>query len=261
MVDASDSADVEMADAPGHPDMTLWRDRISEWFPDYLHQTYFLPPVHMRKTEHEEKKLQSGMKVLMTKEALTDRGKGLGSVLVESDVRDDQCQQKVLECLQHLSDEKKKEKVGMFVLSQLKFGQYLNEPVYSAAAKTLPRPTDLKIQNIHQGDFDILVIHRQHGVLVGEIKAVGDTQSSQSQAAQDRILSQKIEQAIKQLQKAGVVMEHVTKDVMAPRKILKTVMLPNIKKADLQRVLTNNSALMQVTLTGIFVLSNSCQHK
>ncbi|XP_070176889.1 uncharacterized protein [Littorina saxatilis] len=245
MVDASKRPDVEMVDAPAPPDMTLWRDRISEWFPDYLHQTYFLPPVHMRKTEHEEKKLQSGMKVLVTKEALTDRPKGLGPVLVESDVRDDQCQQTVLDCLRRLSQEKKEENVGMFVLSQLKFGHYLNKPAYMPAAESLPRPTELKIKNIHQGDFDMLVIHRQHGVLVGEIKAVGDMQSFQSQAAQDGILSKKIEQAISQLQKADEVMKHVTKDIKAPSKLLKTVMLPNIKRADLQRVLKKKPTLMK----------------
>jgi hypothetical protein len=95
--------------------------------------------------------------------------------LLESDVRDDRAHVKILRCLQDLPSFHNE---AMFVLSQLDFGDYLNQPAFAAAAKTLPRPVDLKSLNKHRGDFDLLIIHRLYGILASEIKAVGDQLAS-----------------------------------------------------------------------------------
>ena len=78
----------------------------------------------------------------------------------------------------------------MFVISQLNFGDYLNEPCYSAAASLLPRPIDLKSQHKHRGDFDVLLLHRRYGVLVGEVKSIGDQFSTLFPSA--RLQDQKV---------------------------------------------------------------------
>nr|KAG5697834.1 hypothetical protein BaRGS_016096 [Batillaria attramentaria] len=48
----------------------------------------------------------------------------------------------------------------MFVLSQMGFGDYLDDPCYAAASSSLPRPVDLKKKQLDAGDFDVLIIHR-----------------------------------------------------------------------------------------------------
>nr|KAG5692148.1 hypothetical protein BaRGS_020696 [Batillaria attramentaria] len=56
----------------------------------------------------------------------------------------------------------------MFIISQLKYGDYLHKPCYTAAAAAagvqLPKPEDLG-QQYRRGDFDVLIIHR---TLVGQ---------------------------------------------------------------------------------------------
>ena len=89
----------------------------------------------------------------------------------ESDFRDDTAQRHVLANLRALGNAGQE---PMFILSQLNFGDYLNEPSYAAAvqASQLPRPSDLG-EKYAAGDFDILLIHRRHGLVLGELKSVG----------------------------------------------------------------------------------------
>ena len=93
----------------------------------------------------------------------------------ESDFRDDTAQRHVLANLRALGNAGQE---PMFILSQLNFGDYLNQPSYAAAvqASQLPRPSDLG-EKYAAGDFDILLIHRRHGILVGELKSVGINQA------------------------------------------------------------------------------------
>ena len=60
----------------------------------------------------------------------------------------------------------------MVVLVQMQHDNYLNKLCFAAATSAFPRPTDLPI-NLRRGDFDLLFLHRQHGLVVAEIKSVG----------------------------------------------------------------------------------------
>ena len=186
----------------------------------------------------------AGHTVYVTQPPVSDLPRGEGPALLESDVREDQSQRWILNCLYDLS---KAQRGVMFVISQLSFGSYLKEPSYSAAASMLPRPIDLQSQNKHRGDFDVLVIHRQYGILVGEIKAVGNMLSSFPQQQQNQQLKKKVEQAIKQLEKADDVLRHLVSDLRTTPRIRTTLMLPNITTAQLQQVLADNPRLRQVT--------------
>ena len=83
-----------------------------------------------------------------------------------SDAQADIAQQFVLTNLQELGNDRDE---VMFIVSQLDYGNYLNKPSYAAC---FPKPTDLDEKH-KRGDFDVLVIHRHFGVLIGEIKSVG----------------------------------------------------------------------------------------
>ena len=130
--------------------------------------------------------------------------------------RDDTAQRHVLANLRALGDAGQE---PMFILSQLNFGDYLNEPSYTAAVKTsqlpnLPRPEDLG-QKYAAGDFDILLIHRRYGILVGELKAVGRNQPgvSRTPAQADGDVAKRVRNAVKQLDKSQRVVTHLVSDI------------------------------------------------
>ncbi|KAK7095126.1 uncharacterized protein [Littorina saxatilis] len=239
MAGTDQGSDIEMEDASNKTDTAkkLWRARTKDWYRHLNEQTYFLTPVYMNKTRHREDQLASGLDVLVTERPLQDRPRGpQGWVLSENDVRDDKAVQRILECLRKVS----KNEV-MFVVSQLRYQDYLSE----ARDVGLPSPKDLKSQNKHQGDFDILIIHRQHGILVGEMKAVGDLQCGDQQN-KAKVIKDRVEKAIAQLKKATDVLEHILSDLQPTTpQILKTVMLPNVSRADLQHLLRNDPQLAQ----------------
>lgn len=222
--------------------MAFWRQRLDEWYPKWRERTYFVPPAHMHRTQHLEVQL-AGETVHMTQPPVSTASRGMKSVLLESDVRDDQALQRVLNCLQELSEANKE---VMFVLSQLDFGNYLNQPCYAAAASLLPRPIDLKSKKKHQGDFDILLVHRHYGILAGEIKSIGNRLSSLNQQQQDQKVLDKVRQAIRQLQKAGDVLQHVVSDLQYQPVIKKVLMLPNVTMSQLQRLLASDPQLTTV---------------
>ena len=158
----------------------------------------------------------------------------------ESDFRDDTAN---LRALGNAGQE------PMFILSQLNFGDYLNQPSYAAAvqASQLPRPSDLG-EKYAAGDFDILLIHRRHGLLTGELKSVGINHAvlNLSPAQADAEVAKKVGQAVKQLDKSETVVSHLLSDLAPSLTVKKTLFLPFVSRAHLLRVLTANPPLEQV---------------
>ena len=134
----------------------------------------------------------------------------------------------------------------MVIQSLLDFGNYLNKPSYAAAAKNFAtchlRPC------YRHGDFDVLVIHRKYGILVGELKAVGRNQPgvSRTQAQADEDVAKRVGKAVKQLDKSETVMKHLVDDIAPSLTIRKALFLPYVGGTQLLRVLTANPQLEQV---------------
>ncbi|XP_025079076.1 uncharacterized protein LOC112555092 [Pomacea canaliculata] len=130
----------------------------------------------------------------------------------------------------------------MVVVSQLQFGDYLNKPCYAPAAAQLPRPLTLATK-LRRGDFDILIIHSQYGLMVGEIKSVGANMAdlNLTPEKQEAVLRKKLGQAVSQLDKAETVLRHVVSDLVTALTIRKTVMLPHITSGQLLQVLKDSS--------------------
>ena len=164
----------------------------------------------------------------------------------ESDFRDDTAQRHVLANLRALGNAGQE---PMFILSQLNFGDYLNEPSYSAAVQALqlPRPSDLG-EKYAAGDFDILLIHRRHGLLTGELKSVGINHAvlNLSPAQADADVAKKVKQAVKQLDKSERVVSHLLSDLAPSMTVNKTLFLPYVSGVQLHRVLTADPSLEQV---------------
>ncbi|XP_070201236.1 uncharacterized protein [Littorina saxatilis] len=249
-----------------------WRQIVTSLYPDALTRTYCVPPVQFNRVPYFRGTAPgTGEPVLVLPDCPTGGAlvhtappsrrhfippsqhsmwtqESLSQIhlaperVQESDIRDDFAQNHVMLNLQELGDSRDE---AMFILSQLQFGSYLNEPAYAAAAKQLPRPRDLAQDR--QGDFDFLLIHRQHGILIGELKSVGKTKgaSNETHPPADPFLAQKVKQAVKQLDKSERVVRHLVSDIGRGLTVKKTLFLPYISSAQLERVLDNDEQLEQ----------------
>ncbi|XP_070177877.1 uncharacterized protein [Littorina saxatilis] len=213
------------------PDLAMCKQRVEQWYPELSTQSYFVPAVYMNRTQHDEEKV-AGRTVYV-----------LQPLSQESDARDDAANNRVLSCLHQVS-----RRQAMFVISQLQFNEYLNN--LSCTHKPIPpKPKDsiLKQQKKHEGDFDILIIHRRYGILACELKAFGDNVSTANMSVVDQqiTIAKKVQQAVTQMQKARDVLQHlVSHDQNKPR-IRTTLMVPNITRDQLRTALGANLKLQQ----------------
>nr|KAG5711423.1 hypothetical protein BaRGS_025850 [Batillaria attramentaria] len=149
--------------------------------------------------------------------------------VVASDVRDDVAQELVLQYLHSMANARRE---VMFVISQLYFGNYLNKwKEYYETSSSLPRPDTIPgDKNDRRGDFDILIVHSQYGIIVGEVKSVGGNTAALKQSEQDlhKAIADKVQRGVKQLNKAHRMLKHLVSDLPTPVNITKALMLPNL---------------------------------
>ncbi|XP_070177871.1 uncharacterized protein [Littorina saxatilis] len=213
----------------GQHDLAMCKQRVQQWYPELSTQSYFVPAVYMNRTQHDEEEV-AGRTVYV-----------LQPLSQESDARDDAANNRVLRCLHQVSRGQ-----AMFVISQLQFNEYLKH--LSCTQKPIPpKPKDsiLKKQQKHEGDFDILIIHRKYGIVACELKAFGDSVSmaDKSVVHQQITIAEKVQQAVTQMQKARDVLQHlVSHDQNTPR-IRTTLMMPNITRDQLRTALGANLKL------------------
>ncbi|XP_070183023.1 uncharacterized protein [Littorina saxatilis] len=164
----------------------------------------------------------------------------------QTDISDDFAQNHVMVNLQELGNNRHE---AMFILSQLNFGDYLNQPAYAAAAAQFPRPSDKDTQQTKysDGEADFVLIHRQHGILIGELKTVGRWQKdvNNPQPPADADVAKRVTKAVKQLDRSETVVRHLVSDVSPGMTVRKTLFLPYVSTEQLQRVLDNDPQLEQ----------------
>lgn len=158
----------------------------------------------------------------------------------DSDLRNDQALQRVLHCLRALAKNSRPEEV-MMVITQLQFGKYLRHPSYTAACQFVPRPITMP-QAYRLGDFDVLIIHKEHGLITLEIKSVGANfhQLNMTEQEEDGVVLKKVIDAVKQLKLARIVLSRLVSDVV-DAKIACSLVMPNISRSHMQRVLDTSS--------------------
>ncbi|XP_025090196.1 uncharacterized protein LOC112561749 isoform X2 [Pomacea canaliculata] len=230
----ANAADRQPAAGAEEPDSTedveaFLEQRVREMYPNILTSSYFVPSVFMHRTHYSSLHF-AGQKVAIPETPRTTHPANAGFIFLASDVRDDEAHQHILHCLHHLAKERGE---VMFVLSHLQYKDYLGEPCYASAVAHLKRPIDLK----RRGDFDMLIIHRCFGLVVGEVKAVGVNVDTDM----DKAIVKRIGKAILQLGKAEAVLKHIVSDKSPAPAIRKVMMMPNVSKETLQRVLCSYS--------------------
>ncbi|XP_070202901.1 uncharacterized protein [Littorina saxatilis] len=212
-------------------------DVVKQLYPDALTHTYVVPPVHLARVPYNKDTVPSTdqeVLVLPSSEQLQQQ---------QANIQADFAQQHVLHNLQQLGDSGNE---VMFVVSELNFKDYLNKPFYAKHTGKLPKPASLPKELRHhgkQGDFDILVIHRQYGIMIGEIKSVGKTEASRADTEVVKVIGK----AVKQLDKCEVHARHMVSDIAPGLTVRKTLFLPFVSHTQLRRILNdkNNSKLQQ----------------
>ena len=251
----------------------MWHNVITLLYPDALRHTYCMPPEHFDRMPYVRDTVPgTGQSALV----LCSQPAGAAPVfsiplasqcpypptqyslwtqesqpqatpvrVQESDYKDDFVQQHLLANLKALGNASQE---PLFIMSQLNFGDYLNEPSYTAAVKAsqLPKPPlheDLS-KKYTAGDFDILLIHHYHGILVGKLKSVGRNQPgvSKTPAQADYDVAKRVGKAFKQLDKS----ETLVSDIAPCMTVRKTLFLLIVNSAQLQGVLIADPLLEQV---------------
>ena len=170
--------------------MDSWREAVESLYPDLLHGTICVPPLHFNRVPYVKDTVPgTGQAAFVlhppsgaapvhnippTSQPPTQYSlwtqesdpQATPSRVQDGDILDDSAQHCAIRNLQKLGENRRE---TMCILSQLNFGSYLRKPCFAAAAAQLPRPINLA-QHYHSGDFDILLFHRHYGILIGGSK-------------------------------------------------------------------------------------------
>ncbi|XP_025112578.1 uncharacterized protein LOC112575159 [Pomacea canaliculata] len=203
---------------------------IEEMYPDTLDSFYFVPPVYFNKLRYETQTIAGQVVYVPQPPDL-------------SDVRHDRTMQHVLHCLRHMAEHYKED---MFVLSQFKYEDYLNKPGNNFANHGLPVPARFEGKT-NVDCFDILIIHRRFGVLIGIVKSPSDRDdgSEDYERKIHNMLVSEVCEAVTQVKYAKSMMEHLMSDQKHKPAVQMGLMFPNVTLSSLQRVLGNHSKVTQ----------------
>ncbi|XP_025079704.1 uncharacterized protein LOC112555485 [Pomacea canaliculata] len=258
---------------------TFWLQWVEAAYPDLESRAYFLPPVYFNRvpmtTEtvagqdvqvlpSHSKETVAGQDFQVKLPALEDTGMltflkeklrremtaasfiSPPAAVQDSDLRYDAAMRRVVFCLQNWSEKTGEVLVG---ITRLRFGQYLTEPCFSVAAAQLPRasslPPDLP-QSWKQGNFDVLLIHRNHGLVVCNVMSFGDITKNLKMSQEDIVkIRKKLRDAVSQLNKAEAMLSHLVSDVCPGLRITKTIAVPNLTTNQVQQAISHDSQLTE----------------
>ena len=113
--------------------------------------------------------------------------------------------------------------------------------INAAAYALLPRTATMAPG--HRISIDVFIIHRQYGLIVGEVKSMG---ADPQIADLDKVIASKVGRAVMQLnQSADVLRQQVSG--MDPVNITKILILPNITSGQLLQALSTNAKVAEVS--------------
>ncbi|XP_025111709.1 uncharacterized protein LOC112574695 [Pomacea canaliculata] len=235
----------------------FWLQWVEAAFPDLDSRAYFLPPVYVNRVPMTRQSV-SDQNVLVLHPSST-QGVELNqatripstaaqdsisqpSPVQDSDIREDKAMERLLVCLQTMSEQNKEVLVG---ISHLRYGQYLGEPCYAAAAAHLPSTKTFPsgLSRDRQGNFDLLLIHRHYGLVVCQVKAFGSNWSKCDMFQQDICsnLKIKLKEAIQSLNKAEAMLSHLVSDIASGLRITKTIAFPNLTARQVQQAVSDDT--------------------
>nr|KAG5706773.1 hypothetical protein BaRGS_007276 [Batillaria attramentaria] len=247
----------------------MWRQDVKNNFPDMHRKVTFVPPVHFNRVSVKQETIHGEeVNVQIPAKQL-------------SDVRENECTHRMHHTLRCMFEE---EEEAMFVVWNLDFDTYLNNlggldkpkktPSHRAESLNIPngicrsdpstpngrvspknghiynagflRPRDLK-PDLQRGKFAVLIISKHHGLVIIEIKAIGDAfvmaEESMTKEKEHNSIKTKIQKALSQLDKEETVLKYLVSDLSRDLPIKKALALPNLKRTKLEEVLLQDSEL------------------
>ncbi|PVD21979.1 hypothetical protein C0Q70_17782 [Pomacea canaliculata] len=133
------------------------------------------------------------------------------------------------------------EKEAMFVISQFKYNSYLTTSIDSYHSHQLPRPDTLRKRVKDYGDFDLLIVHRQYGLVVAVVEACVDESGDEKKTTDDTKLQEEIRNGAKRLKNAEHMIRHLLSDTQWDLPVRKTLMLPNVSQQTVEDVLNKQN--------------------
>ncbi|XP_025112054.1 uncharacterized protein LOC112574906 [Pomacea canaliculata] len=183
---------------------------------------YFVPSLYVNKSTYSSEEF-AGEQIFITQPSN------------EEDMKHDKAIQGILQNLHHMADS---EKEAMFVISQFNYNSYLTTLKDTFSGHQLPMPAKLRQQDQNYGDFDLLIVHRQYGLVVVVVKTCsvgsGDGQD-------DTKLVDEVKKGVNQLLDAEHMLQHLLSDQQWNLAVHKTLMLPNISEGVLRGELGKHS--------------------
>jgi len=239
-----------------------WRRIVKSYYPNILTRPYSVPPLHFNRVPYDVVEF-AGQYVLVQRppgQPLSTQKEQEGDktsqgarpktktplkpdIVKPEHVQDDFAQQHVLANLQVLAESRHE---PQFVVTELDFKDYLNVAEYNKATAKLPK------KKVH-GDYDILIINKNYGILVGELKSIGRTDKK----VDDDLLRDRVKKAVQQLEKGKEKVTHDLSDLVPYRvydlvthvlsDLVRTCLfLPYISSQQLQRILEQDQLLFKV---------------
>ncbi|KAK7483874.1 hypothetical protein BaRGS_00024891 [Batillaria attramentaria] len=195
---------------------------------------HFIPYVYINKVHYKQEQVVPGLTVEMRQPLVTDQKPGEQPATQESRIRDDRSNIRALRCLKKFAD---RHPQCMVVIAQLRF----EDCMVLCDDDNLPCPRKFPDPAMRRGDFDILILHREYGLLVLEIKSVGDKFDSSSKENQkdDEVLK-KLQKAVDQLNKQQTMLRFMVSDKQPLVRVLASLVFPNVTREQLERILQNN---------------------
>ncbi|XP_025113009.1 uncharacterized protein LOC112575386 [Pomacea canaliculata] len=211
--------------------ITFLKESTNKLYQDMETSFFFVPSLYINKNTYRIEEF-AGEQIFITQQCN------------EEDMKHDKAMQEILQNIHQMVDS---EKEVMFVISQFDYNSYLSTLGDNFSGHQLPMPAKLRQQDQNYGDFDLLIVHRQCGLLVVVVKTctvrTGDGQD-------DTKLVDEVKKGVNQLLDAEHMLQHLLSDQQWNLAVHKTLMQPNVSKEVLRGELEKHSLEGLVDSTG-----------
>ncbi|XP_070178810.1 uncharacterized protein [Littorina saxatilis] len=219
---------------------------LNAWFPRLDTQPYIIPPVHFDTVYVKPVNLRGGhpIKVLRTQEE-QEQGQDKRA---NKTVKIDRILKKIHYCLSHIKTEAARQGEQIVIMSQAKCSLYgaNSTSLYTGAAAMSTNSSDRETLDVREEFVDLLVIHRQQGILMAA--TIPKTEENPETLQGD------IRKAVDYLEKAKKVVEDcVVKDCIVndvtPKPAIaihRAILLPNVTRDCLQGQLVKMNDLREL---------------
>ncbi|XP_025114207.1 uncharacterized protein LOC112576146 isoform X2 [Pomacea canaliculata] len=222
----------------------FWIQWVQETFPDFHSGPCFLPPLYFSRVPTTRHSF-AGHPLSVLWPASDQAGQPDQSVKIprtvpqppkvqDSDVKDDEAMNRVLTSLKNMFQQKKE---ILVLMSNLHFKDYLAERSSTANRDQpyIPRK---------KREIDMLLIHRDYGFFVFEVKAVGDKVFKLNKSTKDAI-KLRLVKAVEQLNCATDNLKDASCDIAPNIRVRKTIILPNLTASQVQATILGDQELLK----------------